>query len=785
MSKLYLYNYNNYFNRIVKRETSLAGYGTPIYTLAATNFNYNDGVETYHDINYAGFDGNYLIVTDDNDNIVSRWFIKENKRLRGGQHRITLRRDLIVDNYDKIIKAPALINRAIINNKNNPLLFNSEGFSFNQIKQNEIKLTDPLASRWYYLYFKKGLVDKTITIDADTASYDWEVAENHDAGIYASGTKKTWGNDLFFGLIGVCDYVWIAPTQTYIRFKQYSSTRLYDYFESNPMRKYLYIDQDEEVVLEKLTEAYGATGVYNLLKNNLETDLGFTPNITEQEYNKLLSANGKKIKFNDGIYNINVVEQTIKIHNSTSAVTTPLTDAAMKNIFDNSGLTKTGDYGDDAFYYDVTQKILQVSATLSTDESESFTISFTNRATNDSDYNILAFPADGVTFFWSPLFPRWFKPNFAKKVLDKIAISYTQEELVDIQLLPYGPTPQRVVRLNNMSAYPCNLYGVQAIIKPNSEGEEIGFIQYVLSSNYSFDINISLSINQIGGQEEYINYKIDNECNVYRLCSPNFNGIFEFSLAKNNGVDYFNVDISLKPINPYIHLNPNFKFLYGQDFDDNRGLICGGDFSLPKYSSQWAEYELNNKNFQLAFDRQIQHMDFEFSKQRTEALFGATMGAVGGAMSGAVGGSVVGGSAGAGAGALIGGIASAVGGAIDYNILKERQGEQKDLMIDNFKYQLGNIKALPYNINKITPLTYNNKRFPFIEIYSCTDKEKDILINKITFNSMTVNAIGSIQEYLQTEKTYISASLIRLEDLDMPTHEANEIYDEILKGVYI
>ena len=100
MSKLYLFKYNNYFNRIVKRESNLASYGTPVYTLTPTNFNYNDGVETSHIVNYEKDEGDYVIITDTIDNvetIISRWFVIENQRKRGGQHELTLRRDLIAD----------------------------------------------------------------------------------------------------------------------------------------------------------------------------------------------------------------------------------------------------------------------------------------------------------------------------------------------------------------------------------------------------------------------------------------------------------------------------------------------------------------------------------------------------------------------------------------------------------------------------------------------------------------------------------------------------------------
>lgn len=50
--------------------------------------------------------------------------------------------------------------------------------------------------------------------------------------------------------------------------------------------------------------------------------------------------------------------------------------------------------------------------------------------------------------------------------------------------------------------------------------------------------------------------------------SPNFNGQFEFSLAKNKqDITSFNVDYTYKPYAPYIHVNPIFNpdGLYGKD----------------------------------------------------------------------------------------------------------------------------------------------------------------------------------------------------------------------------
>ena len=104
---LYLLNYNNYYNRQVKDPGSLINY-TPYlskpYAVGDINpmiydFIQNDGVSTEAVINWEGQNPDYILVADDNV-IVSRWFIIESERLRSGQYKISLYRDLVVDFYN-------------------------------------------------------------------------------------------------------------------------------------------------------------------------------------------------------------------------------------------------------------------------------------------------------------------------------------------------------------------------------------------------------------------------------------------------------------------------------------------------------------------------------------------------------------------------------------------------------------------------------------------------------------------------------------------------------------
>ena len=823
MSKLYLYNYNNYFNRIVKKEDSLQGYGTPIYTLTATNFNYNDGVETYHDINYSGFDGNYLIVTDDKDNIVSRWFIKENKRLRGGQHRITLRRDLIVDNYNKIIKAPALIRRAMINNQNSPLLYNSEGFSFNQIKRNEILLKDKTKMPWYIIYFPLNVEYPSGQTDfTGSFSLSNEMAVDEFSNYAISSDNSPWkaGNSSFVDNYKF--YINFNP-EGFTRYTPSGLTYWCDVYElqvpdnilTNVEKQgfeedFIWFDEDVSIVTPKLINAFNEQAIENTLIPQTNNQYLQGKTLKDKEWFEIIKKwNGKTLTLQtnvNGVVNYyNVTVNYTKVTRREVIGENTLLFNKMKEIIDNANIPYTGDIDDLSFevYYEEYQVTLANSA-IQTSDTINWSLGLDSHVKcKDAPYQIIAIPAFTLDVNRADSGNCKNTPQISEMLVNSIIQTCTSTNILDVQLLPYFPYIQyfgtdeirTIDEYTEMDIYRevggelVNFISSRQYKNGNINQGEIpdGFgynIFYLESANFTFDIEQKIDIPS-RSDDLALNKKLSNELDLIRLCSPNYNGQFEFSIAKNNGVDYFNVDVTLKPYNPYIHINPNFKSLYGVDYNDARGLICNGDFSLPIVNDPWKQYELQNKNYQQIFNRQIEHMDFEFSKQRTEALFGATLGAMGGGLSGAVGGSVVGGTAGAVGGAVAGSLLSAMGGAIDYNILKERQAEQKDLTLDMFEYQLGNIKALPYSITKVTPLTYNNKIFPFVEYYSSTDEEVNILMNKIKYNSMTINVIGSLENYIQSDKTYISASLIRLEDLDMPTHEANEIYDEILKGVYI
>ena len=205
-------------------------------------------------------------------------------------------------------------------------------------------------------------------------------------------------------------------------------------------------------------------------------------------------------------------------------------------------------------------------------------------------------------------------------------------------------------------------------------------------------------------------------------------------------------------------------------------------------SNAWSNYELNNKNYQNIFDRQIQNLDVNNGLALEQAKWQAGIGTIQGGMGGAMTGALVGGGWGALAGGVVGTGVSLAGGLKDIDLLKKSQAEARDYAIDQFGYQLGNIKAIPTSLSKNSSLNPNLKIFPFIEKYGCTDEEQAAIVQKIRFNGMSIGAVSSLNNYnndLGFDRCYLQGQLIDLDSITSDAHVANEIYNEVRRGFYI
>ena len=300
-------------------------------------------------------------------------------------------------------------------------------------------------------------------------------------------------------------------------------------------------------------------------------------------------------------------------------------------------------------------------------------------------------------------------------------------------------------------------------------------------------LRIAKEYSILNPRNDALSRKLANECDVLRLVSQNYSAIFEFSPAKSGGVDGFLADCTYEPWAPYMHISPKLKGLYGDNFvsiDDARGLICGGDMSLPQLSNAWANYQLQNTTYQEMFDRQIKNMDVQNDVNRQGALAQAILAPITGGAAGATAGAKIGGMQGAVGGAIAGAIGGGVTAGIDYANTIKMMEENRQYAIDMYSYNLQNIQAIPTSLTKTSALTYNTRVWPFIEYYTCTEDERTALKDKIKYNGMTIMKVSKLRNYLLGQDNFYKGKLIRL-NIKVDSHMAYEIYNELNKGVYL
>lgn len=313
--------------------------------------------------------------------------------------------------------------------------------------------------------------------------------------------------------------------------------------------------------------------------------------------------------------------------------------------------------------------------------------------------------------------------------------------------------------------------------------------------SYTFTGNFSISVKAKWIMpDNALDKKIKNECDFYRLTSPNYNSFYEFKATKLcDGISGLRAVCTYKPFTPYIKINPNLNnSLYSiKDYNDNIGLMLAGDYSIPMMSDAMVNYELQNRNYQAIFNRSLESLDVNQRIAREQLDFQGLVGTITGGFTGSAAGLSTGMKTGnpyvaagmAIAGGVAGNVLPAIGWAKDREWLQQQQYEARDFAVDNFNYQLGNIKALPQSMTKSTPLSYNNKVWPILEYFSCTETEKEVLKNKMKYDGMTIMAIGQLKDYI-TDSCRLKGKMIRLENLGDDSHIANAIYEEVDKGFY-
>ena len=771
-NELYVLKYNNYYNREIKAPLpNVTDYQDYIYaSLGQTNFNPGDGVATHHDIPLDIDDGDYLIVASGTQ-VVSRWFIIDHDRVcRGpsaGLYRLQLLRDVIADNYNATLNSTCFIERAIVND-DNPLIYNSENINTNQQRKSAELLKDDTKMAWLIGFVDREAPKKTFSInstvvaDYEMSSYRFKDYFNKDA------------NSFTF----IDGYVYATNTQ-------YSSSPTAFKFVLNEYAEQTYLGNSTSKGDYKYTEQNGSLKSYIQsnglnLAVNISTKHSLYDGISsDSNYNSLLYEKDKIVRDGTDFYKIGTKVET---HERTYRITEDKDGEYLLTYLTNFMKQFTG-YKSGTPYFEIHIKYNSLRLTKTPIVEGEYTVDYpakTEHLINKSaPFDVFCIPfADDMKIKVGTKEVQANK-QFAMSIASELSRNLGNY-CYDIQLLPYCPMTGYKVTDNIFDINSTDTKRRTAIMKGD---QTVYWMFWSTSNEKSFTIQHPIQVS---------NKKIQNQCEMYRLCSPNYNGQFGFSVAKNEGVDYFNVDITYLPVSSYLHVVPNLKGLYG-NYSDNSpiGLICKGEFSINSVKEQYIQFMQNNKNYENIFRAEINTNDKSHELQVEQSRIANWLGsAATGLQTGTFfggSGAGIGGGIGAGVGA---GLLTGIAGEVDINYGNQLYELNKKYKQDVHNYQLDNIKAMPNSLSKVTSYTKNNQLFPVLERYEATDKEKEAVAQNVIDYSMNVGVIGKPIDYVyndwsyngNTSRGYFKAQLIKI---DLNTyHESDAISTELARGVY-
>ena len=761
------------------------------------------------------FHGRYLLVEQGEE--LSRWFIIETYLIREKQYRLTLRRDLVADFLEPLLESTVYVEKGRLTqnivsiNNMNPLAFNQEAFTANQIKKKETLLKDEPGCKWIV-----GYLNKNAWVDTNGQQIDKTIETFKNAGVTPDvAIASLQGNEILNKFLG----------QT----RRYTQSLSADFDYSVPANgRYFHVDVSRDNTVYN-TIAGPARGV--LRKDNIQPPT-FSNGLVNFGYSNMLAycdtrfstlavegaewlsalAMANKIVYttNDQKYYRLILERTPAITETYPVYpdSDPVWYDNLFNFATQGGISSYSQESADNFRVTVSwSEGIKLTAIEIEQEGYKANISKDRNRTISEAFDAFAIPYIEDEPIYLHL-----ENAFLGKVRDtSAALAMAQEmldvstEALDLQLLPFCPLPPDMLSYYQRPAGhdgpndpgDDRPYPIITVPRENVpyEATQIRDIQDTRTFNVIFWLS-STQFSKVISYADDNNYssleevKCINQLDTWRLSSGDYSSSFEFNMARNGGVSHFEVDCAYKPYQPYIHVAPNFGGLYGSDYDDTRGLVCSNtNYSLPRLTDAWETYERNNLNYMNAFNRQIENMEVNRKYQKINEGFGVGTGALTGAASGAVIGSAIAPGLGTAIGAAVGGVASAGAGAIDMYVNEQLYKENKQYTIDQFNMSLENIRALPNTLAAVGALNPNNKVFPVLEFYSCFDIEREAFKQKMKWNGMTIGVLtDNITDYIDLQNiTYFKGQLVYmpLTSVAIDSHEMSELANELAKGILI
>ena len=698
---------------------------------------------------------------------------------------ITMIRDLVSSKYDEILNSKILVSRlGLDRSKLDPLLFIDEQMQLSEVKSNQLMLSElkGCKSYGYLLVWTRNSLDGTIEWESSkvaTRNYDISVETLNDLPIYANNAplKLLTGKE-------------VRTAQSL----NYPGHIVIGRLNKNYIQKYN-VSVDREKVMQSDASVEQDRHWINILINS-DTDLNdnrvlntignilLTKSNGGVFVNNYLSYRGKIVfERSTGKYYKLTLEDAVQIDKIY-----PFTIAEVEQIVnlssDNFELTerKPG-------YRIVERTVKYIFTELSYTEEPLNHKFLPYNNVIDQPFQMMFIPVLEGGQFISGNDTFESNPIFVQHLLYDLITKYAGDnaKLIDIQVIPFSPIDGYSNSWNETTkVFNLNTSSVKETISLNGNIIPIFEVSY---ASYSRKISMEILVDD---------YKISQK-RKYILTSPSGAGTYDFSLSKNSGLEGFLIDVDLRPYSSFHRIQPIFKGMYGANFTDTRGLIWQEDTSLTQISSAWETYKRQNINYSKSFNADIdfkrsnqalQHeanwgnFGFDAGKRIIEAgVTAATFAAETVANDAWFG--VKGGAAGAvGAGAIMGGALAMEGieaGQVAYNNHMESKmlNNEIDYTRQQFNYQLGSIRAIPENVEKVSGIFQTNMYVPYLQVFEPTSDEISYYTDYL--DTYGVN-VGTMVDLKSREFDFLQGTVIKYGGV-ITNEEYTELCSQLVRGV--
>lgn len=781
---LYLFKRkNNYKNKMYK---SFANPSTANLTLNSVSFNPGDGVDAKQVVNCAEelFEYDYMVEEIYLSSIevkYRQWFITDVVRKSQNQVEITLKRDIVGDYFQLIKNKDFYIMRGICDEQNSAI-YNDEGFEFNQIKMGEELLKDRTESAWIVGYVPLGLsLPETMEFSTPDLNNATSISGINNLPYFSTDKKlyivNSWCIQAFMHIamdfgISLQQYLNVGGTRQNFEALGAVSAEIniigtIQDRDRNEFKSYTYatFNQDADSYINEIFNTYKGNDSRKLLSKDalgIENGKLYYDTTQEKYYRVYINKVDETKEYGGDIKNSSLAQNVAQVITSSDYV----------NPWQFSVTNKIGDA---RIYLDVYSYTLVEEHPRGTYKIKGEQFTNDSVKVNKQPYKMFAFPVEQMYMEVSQSMESVTSTVLNdRKVIDSFLSFWTKDNarIIDLQLLPYCPVQDMIRTSENAKELYIGTNPTLDIYN-NNETAIVARGVWVQEDSFKFIIDNNYNIE---------NMKEEIACNMFRISSPHYESQFEFNAGKMNGWNGIKVECTYKPYQPYIHIMPQYVngSLYGNmQYDDARGLVTIGSYSLPIASDEWATYQRTNSTYQLTFNRDMEKLEVENNLGIGKAIVGLSQKVGGGIATGALSGRTPGAIA---TGAGIGAVTGIAGIAMQLRSNAENVSYKKDM----FTFTNKNIQAQPQTLTKVSALDINNRKFPVLEYYTCTETEKLNFKSFLYYNSYSINRFGKLVDYISEEQdyTYIEADFLRVENLTIDPHELGYLIECLQSGWY-